>query len=510
MKPAIAVLAVAIFGYSAGLLYGQAASEMGAAAPQQAPSVPVPSPTVPTAAPAPAQQPGATSAQTPANVPEQSLSESPAPLRVMVGKSILINTAEKLKRVSVTDPAVADAVVVTPTQLLIHGRSPGEVTLVIWDESERSRSFDLRVDVDVTAAAEEIHDLFPDQQIRVTGSRNALVLSGHVDAKETADRAGALAGAFSRNVINVLTFGPVGEQAVMLEVKFAEVDRTALAQFGVNIFSTGAGNTFGATQTGQFGGISGANVGARPSDVQGGGGAPGSTQATSAIGNQLHHQPASFGTNDLLNIFLFRTDANIGMLIRALKERNLLQILAEPNLVADNGKEASFLAGGEFPYPVIQPGTAGAVTIQFREFGVRLRFVPQIMPNGNIHLHVLPEVSSLDFANALTIQGFVVPALSTRRAETEFELRDGQSFVIAGLMDNRVTNIVNKVPGLGDIPILGELFRSTSMQKNKSELMVLVTAHRVEPSMQPSPLPTMPKPFIEDKKFDNPKPGGSQ
>ncbi len=187
----------------------------------------------------------------------QSVTAGAAPLRVMVGKSLLINTTERLKRVSVTDPAVADALVVTPTQILVNGLAPGEVSLLIWDEFERSQSFDLRVDVDITAASEEIHRLFPTEQINVTPSRSAIVLSGHVTTEDVSKHAAALASAYSKNVVNVLTFGPVGAEEVLLEVKFAEVDRTALTQMGFNLLSTGAGNTIGTTTTGQFGGITG-------------------------------------------------------------------------------------------------------------------------------------------------------------------------------------------------------------------------------------------------------------
>jgi len=211
-----------------------------------------------------------------------------------------------------------------------------------------------------------------------------------------------------------------------------------------------------------------------------------------------------------LNLFLFRPDIHLGAVIQALQTKNLLQILAEPNLIAVNGKEASFLAGGEFPFPIVQPGQGfTAVTIQFKEFGVKLKFTPLIEPNGNIHLRVVPEVSTLDFANSLTISGFTIPALSTRRADTEFELQDGQSFVIAGLMDNRVTNIVNKIPGLGDIPVLGNFFKSKSAQKSNSELMVLCTARRVSPNPQPPAGPANPLPFLEKDKFDGKKPSGA-
>ena len=418
-------------------------------------------------------------------------STGPAPLRVMVGKSLLINTTDRLKRVSVTDPEIADAIVVTGTQVLIHGRAPGEVSLLIWDEFERSRSFDLRVDVDITACAEEMKQIFPDEKIEVSASRSAIVLSGYVTTEDVAKHAGLVAAAYAKNVINVLNFGPVGAQEVMLEVKFAEVDRAAVTQLGINLFAPGLGNTVALSQTGQFGSV---NVVKTPASVT-------STSSSTTV------TPATTTTtiNDFLNLFVERTDINLGAIVKALQQKNLLQILAEPNLIAVNGKEASFLAGGEFPYPIVQPGQGfNAVTIQFREFGVKLKFTPVIMPNGNIHLQVVPEVSQLDFSNALTISGFTIPALSTRRAQTEFELQDGQSFVIAGLMDNRVTNIANKIPGLGDIPILGNFFRSKSLQKNNSELMVLCTVHRVSPAAQAPVGPKDPQPFLDKDKFDGP------
>jgi pilus assembly protein CpaC len=431
-------------------------------------------------APSPTQQPA-----------EQVSPQGSVPLRVRVGKSILINSADRLRRVSVTDPAVADAIVVTPNQVLVHGKTPGEVSLMLWNEAERSQTFDLRVDVDITTASEEMKRVFPEEPIEVSASRDAIVLSGRVSSKEAADRAGLIAGAFSPKVVNVLSFGPQGAQSVMLEVKFAEVDRTALLQAGVNLFSTGAGNLIGQTSTEQF-------------DVLG-----------RFELNDVTRTPAGpFATelefSEMLNVFLFHPDIHLGAVLKLLKQKNVLQILAEPNLIAVNGKEASFLAGGEFPFPVVQPSAGGftSVTILFKEFGVRLSFTPLIMPNGNLRLTVKPEVSALDFTNALTVSGFLIPALSTRRASTEFELRDGQSFIIAGLMDNRLTDVASKVPGLGDIPILGQLFRSKNQQKSKTELMVLVTARRVSPLDKPPPLPKFPREFIDNPKFDNGKPAG--
>ena len=348
------------------------------------------------------QAPTPTGTQTTTLPPQSQQPAGSAPLRVMVGKSLLINTTERLRRVSVTDPTIAFPQVITPTQILIHGKAPGEISLLIWDELERSRSFDLRVDVDVSACADEERRVFPDEQIVVTPSRAAIVLSGHVSTEDVAKRAGELATAYSPKVVNVLTFGPVGAQEVLLQVKFAEVDRTALTQMGVNFVSTGAANNIGTLTTGQFGGFGPQTLGQPPTTTTT---ANGTTVTTTAVET----------LNNVLNLFLFRPDINFGAVIEALQTKNLLQILAEPNLIAVNGKEASFLAGGQFPFPIVQPGAGfTAVTISFKDFGVTLKFTPIIMPNGNIHLKVAPEVSTLDFANALTISGFTVPALSTR------------------------------------------------------------------------------------------------
>lgn len=468
---------------NAGAANGVAVQQPLANASQQLPAAQAAAPAGQTST----QPAGQTAAPAEQQAPPQ-VQAGPAPLRVMVGKSILVNTADRLRRVSVTDPSVADALVVTPTQVLVHGRGPGEVSLLLWDEQERSRSFDLRVDVDTSAAGEEIHRIFPEERIDVGASRNALVLSGHVGTEDTAKRAGLVASAYSKNVINVLSFGPQGAQEVLLEVKFAEINRVALQQLGVNILSTGATNTVGTIGTGQFG-------------------ASGTVDLTGQIPGRNTGFTTNFPAVDPLNLFVFRPDLNLGLAIKALQTKSLLQILAEPNLIAVNGKEASFLAGGEFPIPIAQGGTVNAVTIQYKEFGVRLNFTPTIMPNGNIHLQVKPEVSSLDFANALRFQGFVIPSLTTRRAATELELQDGQSFIIAGLMDNRLVKDMNKIPGLGDIPILGNFFKSRSVNKTKDELMVLVTARRIQPSAQPAPLPKFPDRFLDQAK---PATGGAQ
>lgn len=413
--------------------------------------------------------------------------DTPAELHVLVGRSVILNSPQILKRVSVSDPSIASAVTVSPTQVLLNGLAPGKVSLILWNEQEKSMAYDLHVELDVVGLRDTIAQLFPNENIQVSQSGTSIVLTGTASTKEVADRALAVSQTQAKTVINLLNLLQISSGGqVLLQVRFAEVDRAAVQQLGINIFSTGFGNTPGSISTGQFS-------------------APSVGSVTGTIPGGITGTETTFNLGDLLNIFVFRPDLNLAVTIRALQQHNVLQILAEPNLLALNGREASFLAGGEFPFPVVQGGTGlTAVTITFKEFGVRLKFTPTILSDGTIRLRVAPEVSALDFTNGLTISGFAVPALSTRRAETEVELRDGQSFAIAGLIDNRLTENASKIPGLGDIPIIGKLFRSRSVNKSKTELMVMVTPKLVKP-LAPGQVPTMPdfkKPFLDNNKFD--------
>ncbi len=417
-----------------------------------------------------------------------------AQLHVQLGKSFLIASQQELQRVSVTDPTIASTVIVSPTQILVHGLKAGSGTLILWDSQDRPQVFDLTVDFDVSSLRETMRAMFPGEPLQVAQSGGSLVLTGNASSKAVSDRAAALAATMSPAVVNMVqtTEAAPARQAVLLQVKFAEVNRAAIQQLGMNLFSTGATNTLGAVSTQQFGPLS-------PANARAGGG-------------------ATVGISDLLNVFLFRPDLNLGVTIRALQQKNLLQVLAEPNVLAINGAEASFLAGGEFPFPVLQGGAAAnAVTIQFKEFGVRLNFLPQIMPDGVIRLKVAPEVSSLDFANGLTVSGFTVPALSSRKMSTQVDLRDGQSFAIAGLIDNRLTEIAMKVPVLGDVPILGNFFKSRAQNKTNTELLVMVTP-RLVVGTPPGPAPTQPgfpQQFLDRPQFDGksgaaPSPGGTR
>ncbi|MBZ5516333.1 MAG: type II and III secretion system protein family protein [Acidobacteriia bacterium] len=418
-------------------------------------------------------------------------------LHVLAGKSLVINLEARLKRVLVSNPTVIEAVTTTPSQLVVTARGVGASSLILWDESGRSRMLDVLVDLDVAGLRDSIQLAYPNEPIQVQAEGDHLILSGAVSSQDAIDNVLKMAGTFSKTTVNSMMLAePPHEKEILLEVKFAEVDRTKIDQLGINIFSTGALNTPGTISTEQF---------SPPT------GSAGRTEVTGTIGAPLKGTSTSMSFTDVLNIFLFRPDLNLGTTIRALQQKNVLQILAEPNLLALNGRPARFLAGGEFPFPVVQGGTNfTAVTIQFRPFGVRLDFTGFITKENSVRLQVTPEVSTLDFANALTISGFLVPAISTRRAETEVELKDGQSFGIAGLIDRRVQAQLNKIPGIGDIPILGQLFRSRNYNRSTTELLVLVTPHIVDPVRAGGVPPAPPKPPIQELDvpgFDKDLPG---
>jgi pilus assembly protein CpaC len=421
-------------------------------------------------------------------LPPPQTAEAAQSLHLMVGRSLVITSPTRLKRVSIADPTIAEATVVTPFQVLVDGKAPGGVSLLLWDESDQSQAFEVSVDIDILSLSEKIHEVFPDEPVQLDTSKDSVMLSGKVSSQDVADKILEVVKNATPKVTNLMQVPAASSGQILLEVKFAEVDRSKISQFGVNILGLPGNALIGTSSTQEF---------SPPQLVSNSSTSSSGSTTTSSSG------PGSgIGLSNLLNIFLYRPDINLAATIQALQEQNVLQILAEPNLLTASGKDASFLAGGEFPFPVIQStggsGSFPAITIQFKEFGVRLDFTPTLRPDGLIHLKVSPEVSSLDFSNALTIQGFVIPALSTRRVTSEMDLRSRQSFAIAGLIDNTVTSTMEKVPGIGDIPILGKLFQSKTLNTSKDELMVLVTPRIVMPLSpnQVPPGPTMPMPFL--------------
>ncbi|MGA9998938.1 MAG: type II and III secretion system protein family protein [Candidatus Acidiferrales bacterium] len=405
----------------------------------------------------------------------QQSGEVPQALHLLVGRSLVITSPSRIKRVSLADPAIAEAIVVSPTQVLVNGKAPGGVSLIIWDENEQSQAFEVSVDIDVLSLTEKIHEVFPNEPVVVETSKDVVMLSGKISSQAVADKILEVVKGTTPKVTSLMEVpaSPPGE--ILLEVKFAEVDKTALQELGINILSLPGAKNVGVISTQQF--------------------SPPQLVAPSQGVN------SGLGVSNLLNIFLFRPDINLAATIQALQQNNVLEILAEPNLLTASGKDASFLAGGEFPFPIVQGTTGGGfagITIQFKEFGVRLNFTPTLLPSGLIHLHVKPEVSALDFTNALNVSGFLIPALSTRRVESEMDLRDGQSFAIAGLVDNRDTEQLSKIPFIGDVPVLGKLFTSRSINKTRDELLVMVTPRVVQPiqPQQKKPELFFPKPFL--------------
>lgn len=406
-------------------------------------------------------------------------------LEILIGRGELLQFSADISRVAVAEPKVADAVVVSPREVMVNAKGVGHTTVIVWETAGRPSRYNVRV-VDDQAASKasvgKVAEALKQRGVTMETEGDTVVLKGEAPNAEEVKRIGDMVAPLGKVVVNLLkTPEPKTPQQIMLQVKFASVDRVALSEFGINYFSRNP-KMLGALSTQQF--------------------------ATPRF-SQLQFQDQEFANStlnfsDLLNIFLYRPDLNIGATIRALQTRNLLQILAEPNLIAVEGKEASFLAGGQFPFPTLAATSTGGavapvVTVQFKSFGVELNFTPTVTTDGKIHLKVNPSVSALDFSNAVQLQGFLIPAIATRTASTEVELKDGESFAIAGLLDSRVVQSLNKIPWLGDVPILGNLFKSRSTKKSQDELLVVITPTFVKPlpPEEKAKLPTTIEPFLQ-------------
>jgi pilus assembly protein CpaC len=438
----------------------------------------------------PSQAPQVTVQAPPSDSPNVELAPAGDDVRLLIGRSALVDVGTPIARVSLTSADIADALVTSPSQLLVHGKGPGAISMFVWSRGGAVRRFEVSVQRDLARLTEQIKHLFPSEHIDVRGNGRSVVLAGTVASKDVIDRAINVAAGHVEKREDVVSLLQVRAaqvtNQVLLKVRFAEVSRNALTEFGINLFTspTGVNNTIGRVTTGQFE-------------------APGFTdlawtKAGSGFGDRVTSAEGKFSFSDFMNIFFLNQRYDLGAVIRAMQSRGLFQSLAEPNLVAESGKEASFLAGGEFPIPVVQGSQNGsAVSIQFKEFGIRLNFTPTVS-GERVHLKVRPEVSTLDYANGVTLQGFRVPALSTRRTETELELRNGQTFAIAGLMNNTLSSTLQKVPGIGDIPILGHLFKSRAANKAQTELVVMITPEILDTESVgvTSNLPRLPEPYL--------------
>ncbi|MGI8996300.1 MAG: type II and III secretion system protein family protein, partial [Pyrinomonadaceae bacterium] len=377
------------------------------------------------------------------------------PINVLVGQSRVINFDRPIGRFSVSNPEIAEAVIVAPNQALVNGKAFGQVNFIAWErESGKFIVFDVFVRANLSLIDSQIRALFPKDDIRLSQANGSVVLSGSVSNPSTITQAESVVQAAGFKTVNLLDAPVVNAMQVQLQVRVAEVSRNRLRELGA---------TYAYESRPGVGGSIGTGGGPYTVDKVTGG---------SIFGNV---------TGSALNLFVM--GGNTFNFLRALQTQGALRALAEPNLIAMNGQKASFLAGGEFPVPIVQSGGGGgnSVTVEFKEYGVRLSFKPTIIDEDHIRLELEPEVSTIDFANGVRFNGFLIPALRTRRANTAVELRDGQSFALAGLLDNNESRSLSKIPILGDIPLLGNLFKSKSFQKQETELMFIVTANLVKP-----------------------------
>ena len=400
-------------------------------------------------------------------------------MHLLVGRSIFVDTKHRLTRVYVTDPSILNAYTATPNQVVLTATKTGSSTLIVWDETGESQAYIVSSDIDVESLGKAMKEAFPADSIQVVGNENHVLLTGFVGTADRAQDAVKLATQYSKDVTNSLVVNTSRVKQVRLKVRIVEMDRSKLAQFGFNFFSMG-GNNMASTTTGAF-------------------------PTTMSVGTSSGSGGSSVGGKTVtvtnpLNFQFYSSRLNVGFTLQDLANMNVAQILAEPTITAMSGQKAQFLAGGEFPFPIVQGGSAtqaATVTIQFRSYGVKVEFTPTVNPDGTIDLKVAPEVSALDFTNAVTIAGYTIPAISTRRADTEAVLQDGQSFAISGLLDQRTTDTMGRTPGISSIPILGELFKSRNMNHSLSELIVIVTPTIVDPMQEQVAAPPALKPIVD-------------
>jgi pilus assembly protein CpaC len=391
---------------------------------------------------------------------------NPEVITFIVGESTIVKAPWPTVRVAVTDPTIANVEVLTPEQVLLQGVKVGSTDLIVWSEDERQvQQWKVQVRLDTARYKEKLDELFPDASLEVSESGETLIVTGLLRSSEQAEQ---LHDFLDKSGVTYVDMTSVaGVQQVQLEVRIAEASRQALRSLGINVFHTD-NDYFGGSRLGNLGG----------GDI----GVPAGVLVGDSMPFQLMTNAAPSAS---VTIFAGVPRADFEIFIQALAENQYLRLLANPTLVALSGEEASFLAGGEFPIPVVQgsggAGGSNAVTIQYKEYGVRVTFRPVVLGDGTIRLNAAPEVSNLSDVGAVTISGFRVPALVSRKAETTLELNSGQTFAMAGLLQNTTEALNSRVPGLGDLPVLGPLFRSVRYQKKETELVVLVTATLVEP-----------------------------
>ena len=394
-------------------------------------------------------------------------------LVVTVGKSIMIESPVKIVRLATANSDLVEAIAIGPREVLLNGKAPGETSLIVWRDDDSRLDYDLTVRASprrLQAVREQIGRDFPGGEVEITLDNDTVFVRGRVKDLFSAGRVMAIASTLGKSVNLLHVDIPAEEPQILLQVRFANVDRSASLDLGVNLASA-AFNQTSATGTG--------------SPISQTGGPP-------------------FSIGQAANIFLFRRDINLAAVIQALEAKKQLQMLAEPNLMVINNTPANFVAGGEIPYPIVQAGAgAGGITIAFKEYGIKLGFLPIVTPRGTIRLQVAPEVSALDYTNSVTVSGTMIPGTTIRKVQTEVELESGQSFVIAGLLDSHTTESFSRIPGISNIPVLGKLFQSKTITRSNTELLVIITPELVRPIPSGAPIPKLefPVPFL-------PAPGG--
>ena len=394
-------------------------------------------------------------------------------LHIPVGHSVVLVSATPVRRVYVGSPAVLQTYTSGANEIVLTAKSAGVSSLVMWDEAGTRRLYGVSADIDPEALRRSISEAFPGIAIRADAGEGRISLAGTVPTEAIAEAVVKMAAMYSPHVANSLRVIPEHGRQVQLKLRIVEVDRTRLDQLGINFF--GGGRTAFATTTEQF------------------------ASAVTRSGSALD-------IANPLNILLYNSKLNLGATIQDLEQKQLLQVLAEPTISTLSGLPARFLSGGEFPFPIVEGGTGNstAITIQFRPYGVKVDFTPSVNADGTIRLKLAPEVSTLDYSNSVTLSGFTIPALSTRRAETEVEIQNGQSFIVSGLLDHRTTEILSRVPGIASVPILGQLFRSKNLNHSVVELVIIVTATVIDP-LSPAPEPKQPQfvvPNLDRNSFD--------
>ena len=407
------------------------------------------------------------------------------PTHIEVGHVLFLNAKTRIVRIYVANPAVLDSYIVSPKQVILTAKAAGVTSVVLWDEKNQAQTYTVSCDPELTALRTSLKNALPNERVSVAAQDGRIVLTGTVSTQASADAAEKLAALFGKDILNSLVVNSATAKQVRLKVRFIEVDRSRLNQFGINIFAPGGTSTIGSGTTSQF---------------------PSTASLSSNTGTGSSVGGSTLTVTDALNFLFYSTKTNVGVSIQDLENKQVLQILAEPTITTLSGQNASFLAGGEFPFPVVQGSTGGApsITIQFRPFGVRLAFTPKVNVDGSIELKVAPEVSALDYTNAVSISGYTIPAIATKHIDTQVVMRSGQSFAISGLLDRRTTDSLARTPGIASIPFIGALFHSKGVNLSTSELIVVVTPTIVDP-LNDTSTPSEPepvRPFLSPTAFD--------